>query len=775
MPLAYPGAARRLVGALAATLVALALAALLAVGAHADNASSAAGFIENAQNADGGFSETHRQPSSPTASLWATVALLAAGKNPQDERVNNGASADDYLAAHLSSYRSLRDLGLLAIVQAASAAPASRYGNPSQQLSADETVSAIRADPGGAALGVIGLLALHANRTAKAAAQTLLSDPLSDGGWGAPGDSDSTSTALVLEALAQSGVAGDANPAVQRGIEYLHRAQVNDGSIATSDRTDTSSSGDTAATAFTIQALTAMHHATLRTPTGTSVLQGLASYQQLSTGGLSPFGAYDTGVAPSVTQTAQSYPAFDGVAFPLPYVAPVLSTHKHTTANAANRASSGTASTGVSSNTNGSSRNVGAYRGASAAGSAKSRAGRGAAGQGANVSGQVVGATTAPKLTTRAGRSPAEDLIALYLALGLAAVAVAGAVLDSRRPTCRSRSAVAIAVQAASELLVAARRRKAFVPAAVVLVGAALIVLPSATGMWIRAPKGAAMITAFRPYMRGAKLDRLQTDVAVLDTAVRQVAARGPALQFPHATNAHQRFAAANPELTTFVAQWPGIHGRFVRLLDPMRANRANYAAVAGLPSFRLFPWFLLAPGVMLIALGAAGLIRPRPWRQVRWAVAGLGATLVLAPVALGLFSAGNKGAQLIAAFRTVEVRSTVTAVQDDFGSLAIGEGSLSTELPPRVAASLPAVKALNARWVAILGDFTPMLGVMSNNVTNYQAVESLPSFDAFPWLFVLPGVLAIVLALLSGITRPTFLVHSVRALQAQLQARSSP
>src|SRR5580704_16302735 len=127
---ANPGRGRRVVVVVVA-LALLAVSGTLAGSARAaGNASSAAGFIENAQRADGGFAATHGGPADPAASLWATVALLAAGKNPESERVNNGSSADDYLAAHLSSYRALEDLGLLAIIQAGSGAPADRYGDP---------------------------------------------------------------------------------------------------------------------------------------------------------------------------------------------------------------------------------------------------------------------------------------------------------------------------------------------------------------------------------------------------------------------------------------------------------------------------------------------------------------------------------------------------------------------------------------------------------------------------------------------------------------------
>ena len=57
--------------------------------------------------------------------------------------------------------------------------------------------------------------------------------------------------------------------------------------------------------------------------------------------------------------------------------------------------------------------------------------------------------------------------------------------------------------------------------------------------------------------------------------------------------------------------------------------------------------------------------------------MAALAAGLVLAPVALGLFGAGARGSDMIQAFRTVETRSTVTALQNDFSSLTIGQGSL--------------------------------------------------------------------------------------------------
>ena len=41
----------------------------------------------------------------------------------------------------------------------------------------------------------------------------------------------------------------------------------------------------------------------------------------------------------------------------------------------------------------------------------------------------------------------------------------------------------------------------------------------------------------------------------------------------------------------------------------------------------------------------------------------------------------------------------------------------------------------------------TPLIGVMSDNIDNYDAVASLPPFSLFPWFFVLPGLLVAALA----------------------------
>jgi hypothetical protein len=55
----------------------------------------------------------------------------------------------------------------------------------------------------------------------------------------------------------------------------------------------------------------------------------------------------------------------------------------------------------------------------------------------------------------------------------------------------------------------------------------------------------------------------------------------------------------------------PGLD-HYEPLVDTMEAERENYDKVASLPDFRLFTWFLVIPGVVLVALAAFGLFGGR-------------------------------------------------------------------------------------------------------------------------------------------------------------------
>jgi hypothetical protein len=755
-------------------VTALAAALLLPAAAHAaGNASAAAGFIEDAQNKDGGFGAKQGQKSDPTATLWASVALLAAGKNPRDEFLKYGDSADDYLVRHRKDYDSLEDLGLLAIVQSTGKFSASVHGNPARKLASRLSQAAAADDPKGTALAILGLLSAdtEASRAAAAGgAQFLLQTLTSDGAWGPRGNADSESTALVLQALAAAGAAGPDDAAIKSGVAYLQAAQNNDGALVASTRLDKATeSGSVAATAFALQALDALGLPTLRTETGKTLRQGLTQYQQRNTGGLTSRGSIYSTVAPSVVETAQAYPAFNGVTFPL---APVRSTTggpsnvKRTGARgndeSSDRVSQGSGAEGVAGAAT-RARDPGAFRRAKLGGKGKSgKPGPDKSGKegkatdkstakgGTSVSGTVVGA--APGLKTKAGASDtgltSEQRAAIALAAALALLALLGAVREQKRPRPaggeqlvwitlrRGRSGMAPLARVAGLTAAPARPRRRWAPLVAVAVGIALIAVPTALHLPDRGDKGATMIDAFAPHMKAERIATYEQHVRDVDAYAREV----------------QRLAPEHPQVALFETQWPGVKRTFDDLLATIKANRTNYEAVAALPSFRLFPWFFWIPGVLLVALGLLSVL-PR-WTAVRRATIALGVGLVLAPLAFGMFARAPKGERMVNAFAQIETRRTVQKIQNDFGTIALGQGAIRAELQPQLA-SLPASARLQRRWTRILNDITPMIGVMSDNVTNYRAVAALPPFSIFPWLFALPGLLVIGLGWAAGSRTP--------------------
>lgn len=295
------------------------------------------------------------------------------------------------------------------------------------------------------------------------------------------------------------------------------------------------------------------------------------------------------------------------------------------------------------------------------------------------------------------------------------------------------------------------------------VIGLALIAMPLVFNMFSRAPKGAAMIAEFKPFMTVDRLDGYQLEIRQINAGEEEadtaVAARLTGTADP--VTASARLDRAYPTFGSFTEQWGGIDAHMTTLLDTVQRNLGNYEAVAALPSFTLFPWFFVLPGIVLLALLGLFLLRPRWWRGIRWALVVLGIGLVLAPAIFQMFQRAPKGGQMMSAFKNIETVSNVERIQGYFGSIAVGQGAIRLQLvpalihdgmtPAQVRAEYAAVTTLDHQWVHILNDMTPMIGAMSENVTNYRAIAALPSFPLFPYFFVLPGVLVAGVAIAAG------------------------
>jgi hypothetical protein len=65
-------------------------------------------------------------------------------------------------------------------------------------------------------------------------------------------------------------------------------------------------------------------------------------------------------------------------------------------------------------------------------------------------------------------------------------------------------------------------------------------------------------------------------------------------------------------------SQVPAGLAHYKPLVTTMQANVDNYKQVNSLPSFRLFTWFFVVPGVLRVLLAAFGLLRRPSARQDR-------------------------------------------------------------------------------------------------------------------------------------------------------------
>ena len=215
-------------------LVAASLAArpgLVGVG-RAAAASTPAGYLLAAQNADGGIGPAPGSASSALYSGWAALGLAAAGENPQDV-VRDGHSLIGYIERGVASASDPGDVERNILVAGAAGLPATSFGGR-------DLVAELRTDIGrnGSVNNQtnwtsFAVLALRAAGVAPPPATLawLVRQQDADGGFNFAtrgGLSDVDDTGSALEALA--GVSGSAAARDRaRAIQYLRRQQDRDG------------------------------------------------------------------------------------------------------------------------------------------------------------------------------------------------------------------------------------------------------------------------------------------------------------------------------------------------------------------------------------------------------------------------------------------------------------------------------------------------------------------------------------------------------------------
>ncbi|HAP75495.1 MAG TPA: hypothetical protein DCR14_05370 [Acidimicrobiaceae bacterium] len=139
----------------------------------------------------------------------------------------------------------------------------------------------------------------------------------------------------------------------------------------------------------------------------------------------------------------------------------------------------------------------------------------------------------------------------------------------------------------------------------VAALGLGMVAAPAMFQMFSRAPQGAEMIDDFRPMMTVERVRDVQSYFITLGGGESQLrASLMPALE---ATGAD---LADYPGIAAFSSAWPAMLQDFNPMIATMRDNVDNFQAVDALPSFDLFPWFFVAPGVIVAAMAAIAVRR---------------------------------------------------------------------------------------------------------------------------------------------------------------------
>ena len=186
---------------------------------------SASGYLERAQNPDGGFGGRAGQSSSELYTAWAAIGLAAAGHQPRQLR-RDGHSVLDSLRAGAGSLQGAGDLErtILALHACGASAHSLPGGDPTARLLADQGSDGSFQHLTN--LTEFGIFALRAaglpasSRQVRAAARWLAAQQEPDGGFGfaarpagGAGASDVDDTGAAIQALVAAGVRGRGSPA----------------------------------------------------------------------------------------------------------------------------------------------------------------------------------------------------------------------------------------------------------------------------------------------------------------------------------------------------------------------------------------------------------------------------------------------------------------------------------------------------------------------------------------------------------------------------------
>ena len=121
------------------------------------------------------------------------------------------------------------------------------------------------------------------------------------------------------------------------------------------------------------------------------------------------------------------------------------------------------------------------------------------------------------------------------------------------------------------------------------------------------------------------------------------------------------------------------------------------------------------------------------------WVALVIGLGLAVAPAIFGMFGRAPAGGQMIADFKPYMRASTLESFGADLGLIGAAHKEV---VGLDSAAASGAVADFRREWPHIGDEMRSMLSTIEANVTRFEGLVALPPFWAFPWFFVLPGLM---------------------------------
>ena len=153
----------------------------------------------------------------------------------------------------------------------------------------------------------------------------------------------------------------------------------------------------------------------------------------------------------------------------------------------------------------------------------------------------------------------------------------------------------------------------------VLVIGLALVIAPFALGMPGKSAAGQRMLNGFNPLMQRRAVQTTASYYNNVFTPLGKVST-----QFTAAASNPQMQKQLTPlmpmlqPVMPIFKQVPAGLRWYRPLVSTMQANVTNYERVNSLPDFRLFTWFFVVPGALLVLLAGYGLFG-NPFARSTW------------------------------------------------------------------------------------------------------------------------------------------------------------